>query len=145
MGLKPFLDKQKIPGGAANWQQSFLRGLRNSQVFLPLLSKRGLWRFTNNEDHMEDNVLIEFEIAFELRKEYIDAAAAEGNDEEGLKAQLFITPIGVGAHDFSVPERPFYPFTGHENSELYQNSLLKLPLVSPAATAGAADIIHITV
>ena len=66
-GINAYLDRYCLANGE-NWKGEFLKALRTSRCFVPLISCAGLRSVRDiHVDHSFDNLLLEFEIALNVR------------------------------------------------------------------------------
>ncbi|KAJ3405990.1 hypothetical protein HDV05_006238 [Chytridiales sp. JEL 0842] len=81
-GLNPFLDKKCLKNGEP-WKQGFISGLMKSKKVIALISNKSLAPCkARSRDHSRDNVLLELEIALQIKNSL-------GDDG-------FIVPVLVG-------------------------------------------------
>jgi hypothetical protein len=66
-GIRCFWDRNAIKIGS-NWRDVFVQGLKDSAVFLPLISRAGVDHIKKLEEGKTDNVLYEYEIALKERQ-----------------------------------------------------------------------------
>lgn len=86
-GLKVFLDKLELKDGMP-WEEGFAAGLVNSDVFVPIMSKRALHRLQDLDVGSScDNVLLEYNLALEL-------------SQLGMIRKLFPVMLGDEEKDF---------------------------------------------
>lgn len=66
LNIHAFLDKKCLKDGEG-WKVGFSKGLKNSRVFLALISSKALFRVRDpHADHTYDNVLLEYETALKI-------------------------------------------------------------------------------
>jgi len=96
-GVKVWWDAKCLQDGE-NWEEGFCRGLVNSAVFVPILSKKALANFeTLTKTSKCDNVLLEYRLALELH-------------EMGLIENIFPIVVGepISSHTQASPNYNFY-------------------------------------
>mmetsp|Transcript_17229 Transcript_17229/g.17301 ORF Transcript_17229/g.17301 Transcript_17229/m.17301 type:complete len:261 (+) Transcript_17229:721-1503(+) len=107
MGVRVWWDQRCLEAGQ-KWEEGFCNGLINSTVFLPIISKCGLFSDTREwqnfsllcSDSHCDNLFLEYRLALELK-------------EMGLINS--VCPVFVGE------PKSFYSFRGLEGSALHRN------------------------
>lgn len=132
-GIFPFLDKVNLQVGYP-WKEGFLRGLRNSECFLSLISRRALESCRDgSRNHAGDNVLLEIETAL--------AHSRSTNNSS------YIIPILIGeydAHDALHKFRDFSPdlYASTVSGDIVQSTTSESDRLS---TTSESDSITLTI
>ena len=103
--LKVWLDKKKhcIPPGV-DWEQQFMKGLSDSQIFIPIMSRNAINCENNSYQNFTllkeaskcDNVLLEYRLAIELHR-------------RGMLSKIY--PVLVGDLDTASSNSNFLKYT----------------------------------
>lgn len=123
-GFHPFLDSECLFLGE-NWKEGFLMGLRNSRIFVPIISRAALERPRRFDvDHRNDSVLIEYETALRMK-----GIIGKSN---------FIVPLLVGEYVHDQGKSALYKFDDFSPS-LYSPSILPIAGAASPSTAVSAS------
>jgi hypothetical protein len=96
------------------WRDGFLKGLTNSRKFVAIVSSSGLKAVRSSyANHTHDNVLLEYQTAFQISAHIQDAS--------------YVIPVFVGEYTDGKLKK----FSDHD-SAMYPNEVLGQPLECPA-------------
>jgi hypothetical protein len=115
-GVHPFLDSECLLL-CEEWKEGFLIGLKNSRVFVAVISRAALERPRRSDvDHRYDNVLLEYETALRMR--------------DLIGKSNFIVPLLVGEYVEVQGKNALFKFDDFSPS-LYSPSMLPVPGAIP--------------